>query len=66
MMLSIPLSEEELEALERVAAREGRTAEQVARTAILEHVSGWRRERERLVEAILSEDAAVLRRLGRS
>jgi hypothetical protein len=63
-MLSISLSQEEQLAVEAVAAREGRTLEQVVRTAVLEYTSGWRRERERLVERILAEDAAVLRRLG--
>lgn len=64
MNLSISLSPEEQAAVEALAAREGRTLEQVVRTAVLEYTSGWRRERERLVERILAEDVVVLRRLG--
>jgi len=36
----------------------------VARTAVLEYTSGWRRERVQLLETIVEEDSAVLRRLG--
>jgi hypothetical protein len=62
--ITVSLSEEEGQALRRTAEKEGRTPEEVARLAVLEYTSGWRRERERLLEAILSEDAKVLRRLG--
>ncbi len=63
-MIALRLSEEEVQALQRTADREGRSPEDVARTAVLEYTSGWRRERVRLLEAILEEDSALLRRLG--
>jgi hypothetical protein len=64
VILSVNLSEEELAALQRKAASEGRTLEGVARAAILEYAAGWSRERDRLIDAIVSEDAKALRRLG--
>ncbi|MCW2600807.1 MAG: hypothetical protein JWM02_2636 [Frankiales bacterium] len=64
MSVTVHLSEDEVQALQRMADREGRTPEQVARRAVLEYTSGWRRERDRLIEAILQEDVTVLRRLG--
>ncbi len=64
MSVTVNLSEEELQALRRTADKEGRTPEEAARIAVLEYTSGWRRERERLIEALLVEDAKVLRRLG--
>ncbi len=64
MSLHVSLSAEEHEALVRTAGREGRTIEEVARVAINDYTTGWRRERELLVDAVLAEDAKVLRRLG--
>ena len=64
MILNVSLSEEELATLERVATREGRAPEQVARTAILEYATGWARERDRMLDTILAEDTKALRRVG--
>lgn len=64
MILNVSLSDEELATLERVAAKEGRAPEQVARTAILEYASGWSRERDRLLDSIVNDDTKTLRRLG--
>jgi predicted transcriptional regulator len=64
MTVTIHLSAEEAEALQRTASTEGRSPEDVARRAVLEYTSGWRRERERLLDTILTEDAKLLRRLG--
>jgi len=62
--VTVSLSEEEVQALRRTAEKEGRTPEEVVRAAVREYTSGWRRERERLVDAILAEDVKMLRRLG--
>lgn len=64
MIIALRLSEQEAQALQRTADREGCSLEDAARTAVLEYTSGWRRERVRLLETILEQDSAVLRRLG--
>ena len=64
MIIALRLSEQEVQALQRTADKEGCSLEDVARTAVLEYTSGWHRERVRLLETILEQDAAVLRRLG--
>jgi hypothetical protein len=61
--LHLSLSVEEHEALVRTAGREGRTVEEVARAAISDYTTGWRRERELLVDAVLAEDATLVHRL---
>ena len=64
MIIALRLSEQEQQALQRTADKEGCSLEDVARTAVLEYTSGWHRERVRLLETILEQDSAVLRRLG--
>lgn len=64
MSVTVSLSEEEVQALRRTAEKEGRTPEEVVRAAVREYTSGWRREREHLVDAILADDVKMLRRLG--
>lgn len=62
--MNLRLSDEEAEALRACAAREGRSMNDVARTAIVDYV--WSRN-ERLQVAIAKvrdEDAELLRRLG--
>ncbi|MCU1593809.1 MAG: hypothetical protein JWO12_1201 [Frankiales bacterium] len=64
MIVTVSLSDDEVAGLEAVAEREGRSLDVVARAAILEYVAGWARERDRLIDLVLTEDAKLLRRLG--
>lgn len=63
--MNLRLSDAESEALRRKAAEEGRSMQEVARTAIAEYVSG-RPERLRLaIERVRAQDAELLDRLSR-
>jgi hypothetical protein len=63
--MNLRLTERETEALRRKAAEEGRSMQEVARTAIAEYVS---RRPERLrsaIDRVRTEDAELLDRLSR-
>jgi plasmid stability protein len=65
MAMNLRLTEDETEALRRKAAEEGRSMQEVARSAIVEYVSG-RPERVRAaIDRVRTEDAELLDRLGR-
>jgi plasmid stability protein len=65
MAMNLRLTDGETEALRRKAAEEGRSMQEVARTAIAEYVSG-RPERLRVaIERVRTEDAELLDRLSR-
>ena len=63
--MNLRLSDGQAEALRRKAAEEGRSMQEVAKSAIAEYVSG-RPERLRLaIEKVRTEDAELLDRLSR-
>jgi hypothetical protein len=65
MAMNLRLTDGETEALRRKAAEEGRSMQEVARTAIAVYVSG-RPERLRVaIERVRTEDAELLDRLSR-
>jgi predicted transcriptional regulator len=66
MAMTLRLTDEETDALRRRASREGRSMQEVARTAIREYVE--RSSRRELLDEVLDEElprfAEALRRLG--
>jgi hypothetical protein len=65
MAMNLRLTDSEADALRRKAAEEGRSMQEVARTAISEYVSG-RPDRLRVaIERVRVEDAELLDRLSR-
>lgn len=65
MAMNLRLTEGETEALRRKAAEEGRSMQEVARSAIAEYVSGRPERLRAAIEKVRSEDAELLDRLGR-
>ncbi len=64
MPMTLRLTAAETEALRETARREHRSMQEVARTAIDEYVTRRTRRRNDHLEAIVREDAELLRRLG--
>lgn len=64
MAMTLRLTDEETEALRETARREQRSMQDVARTAIAEYVARRSQLRDQHLEAIVREDAELLRRLG--
>ena len=64
MPMTLRLTAEETEALRETARREHRSMQEVARAAIGDYVSRRNRRRDAHLEAIVQEDAELLRRLG--
>jgi hypothetical protein len=65
MAMNLRLSDSEADALRRKAAEEGRSMQEVAKSAIAEYVSG-RPDRLRVaIERVRTEDAELLDRLSR-
>jgi hypothetical protein len=65
MAMNLRLTESETEALRRKAAEEGRSMQEVARTAIAEYVSGRPERLRAAIEKVRTEDAELLDRLSR-
>jgi plasmid stability protein len=63
--MNLRLTEGETEALRRKAAEEGRSMQEVARSAIAEYVSGRPDRLRAAIEKVRAEDAELLDRLGR-
>ena len=66
MPMTLRLSSSETEALRETARREGRSMQEVARTAIAAYVSARATRRDEHLARIAAEDAELLRRLGRA
>ena len=65
MALNLRLTESETEALRRKASEEGRSMQEVARTAIAEYVSGRPERLRAAIDRVRTEDAELLDRLSR-
>ncbi len=65
MAMNLRLSEAEAEALRQKAADEGRSMQEVARTAIAEYVSDRPGRLRSAIERVRTEDAELLDRLSR-
>jgi plasmid stability protein len=65
MAMNLRLTDEEAEALRAKAAEEGRSMQEVARTAIREYTSGRSARLRAIAEQIRTEDAELLDRLSR-
>jgi hypothetical protein len=65
MAMNLRLTEAETEALRRKAAEEGRSMQEVARTAIATYVSERPARLRAAIERVRSEDAELLDRLSR-
>lgn len=65
MAMNLRLSDEESEALRAKAQQEGRSMQEVARTAIAQYVSDRPRRLLAAIERVRSEDQELLERLGR-
>jgi hypothetical protein len=63
--MNLRLTDAETEALRRKAAEEGRSMQEVARTAIADYVSDRPGRLRAAVEQVRTEDAELLERLGR-
>jgi hypothetical protein len=63
--MNLRLTESETEALRRKAAEEGRSMQEVARTAIAEYVSGRPERLRAAIDRVRTEDAELLDRLSR-
>ncbi len=64
MAMTLRLTPEETAALRETALREGRSMQDVARTAITDYVRQRASRRDEHLARILAEDAALVRRLG--
>jgi predicted transcriptional regulator len=64
MAMTLRLTPAEAEALRETARREGRSMQEVARTAIDEYIKRRTRLRDAHLASIVSDDAELLRRLG--
>ncbi len=62
--MTLRLTPEETEALRETARRERRSMQDVARTAIVEYVQRRAEYRERHLAEIVTQDVALLDRLG--
>jgi predicted transcriptional regulator len=65
MAMNLRLSEAETEALRRKAKEEGRSMQEVARSAIADYVSGRPARLQAAIERVRVEDAELLDRLSR-
>jgi hypothetical protein len=65
MAMNLRLSDGEADALRRKAAEEGRSMQEVAKTAIAEYVSGRPERLRAAIEKVRTEDAELLDRLSR-
>jgi hypothetical protein len=65
MAMNLRLTEAETEALRRKAAEEGRSMQEVARSAIAEYVSERPQRLRAAIERVRTEDAELLERLSR-
>jgi predicted transcriptional regulator len=65
MPMTLRLTPEETAALREAARRERRSMQAVAREAIAAYVSSRARRRDEHLARIVTEDAELLRRLGR-
>jgi hypothetical protein len=65
MAMNLRLSDSEAAALRRKAAEEGRSMQEVARSAIAEYVSDRPERLRAAIERVRSEDAELLDRLSR-
>lgn len=65
MAMTLRLSEEQTEALRARAESEGRSMQEVARTAIEQYVGDRRARLGDAIERIRTEDAELLKRLSR-
>ena len=65
MAMNLRLTDSETEALRRKASEEGRSMQDVARTAIAEYVSGRPERLRAAIERVRTEDAELLDRLSR-
>lgn len=65
MAMNLRLSDDETDALRRKAAEEGRSMQEVARSAIADHVSARPDRLRAAIEKVRTEDAELLDRLGR-
>jgi hypothetical protein len=65
MAMNLRLSPAETEALRRKALEEGRSMQEVARTAITEYVRDRPTRLRGAIERVRNEDAELLERLGR-
>ena len=65
MAMNLRLSDGEAEALRRKAVEEGRSMQEVARSAIADYVSGRPERLHAAIEKIRTEDAELLDRLSR-
>jgi hypothetical protein len=65
MAMNLRLTEAETEALRRKAAEEGRSMQEVARSAIAEYASDRRARLGAAIERVRTEDAELLDRLSR-
>jgi hypothetical protein len=63
--MNLRLSADEMAALRRKAAEEGRSMQEVARVAIAEYVSGRPARLRAAIERVRTEDNELLDRLGR-
>jgi hypothetical protein len=63
--MNLRLTESETEALRRKASEEGRSMQEVARTAIAEYVSGRPERLRAAIDRVRTEDAELLDRLSR-
>lgn len=65
MAMNLRLSDEDAAALRRKAVEEGRSMQEVARTAIREYTTDRRRRLAAAIERIRAEDAELLERLSK-
>ena len=62
--MNLRLSEDETDALRRKAEQEGRSMQEVARSAIAEYVSDRRQRLASAIDRVRTEDAELLHRLS--
>jgi len=65
MAMNLRLSDVEADALRRKAAEEGRSMQEVARSAIADYVSGRPERLRAAIQQVRTEDAELLDRLSR-
>jgi len=65
MAMNLRLSDAETDALRRRAAKEGRSMQEIARTAIADYVADRPERLHAAIDRVRTEDAELLERLGR-
>ncbi len=65
MAMNLRLTDDEADALRRKAAEEGRSMQEVAKSAIADYVSGRPERLRAAIEKVRTEDAELLDRLSR-